>query len=88
MIRLDSSYIYEAYVKPSHIDVVGLPAVISFVPYIPDSTTDDIPIPEACRKLEEAGAAVVGINCGRGPRTMVPLLREIRKVCKVFIIIR
>ena len=60
----------------------GLPAVISFVPYIPDSTTDDIYIPDACRLLEEAGAAMVGINCGRGPRTMVPLLREIRKLCK------
>lgn len=46
-------------------------------------TTDDVPIPEACRRLEEAGAAVVGLNCARGPETMIPLLREIRKVCKV-----
>jgi betaine-homocysteine S-methyltransferase len=33
---------------------------------------------EACRRLEEAGAAVVGLNCARGPATMLPLLREIR----------
>jgi betaine-homocysteine S-methyltransferase len=46
-------------------------------------TTDDVPIPEACRRLEEAGAAVVGLNCARGPETMISLLREIRKVCKV-----
>ncbi|XP_033739938.1 betaine--homocysteine S-methyltransferase 1-like [Pecten maximus] len=60
----------------------GLPAVITIVCYNPDITLDDVPIAEACRKLEEAGAAVVGLNCGRGPRTMLPLIREIRKVCK------
>jgi hypothetical protein len=52
-------------------------------PYVPDETTDDVPFPEACRRLEEAGAAVVGINCGRGPRTMLPLLKEIKNVCQV-----
>ena len=26
---------------------------------------------------------MVGLNCGRGPSTMMPLLRECRKVCKV-----
>ncbi|KAK3097790.1 hypothetical protein FSP39_013204, partial [Pinctada imbricata] len=60
----------------------GLPAVITLSPFIPDVTTDDIPMAEACRKLEEAGAAVVGLNCSRGPETMLPLLKEIRKVCK------
>ena len=33
---------------------------------------------DACRRLEDAGAAVVGLNCARGPATMLPLLREIR----------
>jgi hypothetical protein len=61
----------------------GVPAVITLTAYVPDMTTDDIPIPEACRRLEEAGAAVVGLNCGRGPRTMLPLIKDIRKVCKV-----
>ena len=58
--------------------------MITLTPYIPDMTTDDIPIPEACRKLEEAGAAVVGLNCGRGPATMIPLLKEVREACKVW----
>lgn len=60
----------------------GVPAVITMTAYIPDMTTDDVPFPEACRRLEEAGAAVVGVNCGRGPRTMLPLVKEIKKVCK------
>ncbi|XP_060082033.1 betaine--homocysteine S-methyltransferase 1-like [Ylistrum balloti] len=60
----------------------GLPAVITLTCYVPNKTFDGLPIVEACRKLEEAGAAVVGLNCGRGPRTMLPTIREIRKVCK------
>ncbi|WAR08271.1 BHMT1-like protein [Mya arenaria] len=60
----------------------GLPAVVTMAPYVPDVTLDYVPIPEACRRLEVAGAAVVGLNCQRGPETMLPLLKEIRKVCK------
>ena len=48
-----------------------------------DSLYGGLPIVEACRRLEEEGAAVVGLNCGRGPATMLPLLKEIKKVCKV-----
>ena len=63
--------------------MAGLPAVVTITAYIPDVTLDDIPIPEACRRLEEAGAAVVGLNCSRGPSTMLPLIRDIREVCQV-----
>ncbi len=34
---------------------------------------------EACARLEEAGADVVGLNCIRGPATMLPLVKEIRE---------
>ena len=37
---------------------------------------------ETCKRLEAAGADVVGLNCHRGPDTMLPLLREIRDVVK------
>ncbi|XP_050393178.1 betaine--homocysteine S-methyltransferase 1 [Patella vulgata] len=60
----------------------GLPAVITLVPYSSKRTVDGVPFPQALRQLEEAGAAVVGINCGRGPATMIPMLKEIRQVCK------
>ena len=33
---------------------------------------------EACRRLADAGADVVGLNCIRGPKTMLPLLGAIR----------
>lgn len=51
--------------------------------YFPDQTTDDIPFTEALKRLEDQGADVVGLNCSRGPDTMLPLLKEVRKVCKV-----
>ncbi|GFO24641.1 betaine--homocysteine s-methyltransferase 1-like [Plakobranchus ocellatus] len=31
---------------------------------------------------EEAGADVVGLNCARGPETIMPVMREARRVCK------
>ncbi|KAL4233486.1 hypothetical protein ACF0H5_008167 [Mactra antiquata] len=60
----------------------GIPAVVTLTAFHPDVTLDKVRFPEACRKLELAGAAVVGLNCTRGPSTMLPLLKEIRKVCK------
>jgi betaine-homocysteine S-methyltransferase len=35
-----------------------------------------------CRRLEAAGADVVGLNCHRGPATIMPLMREIRAAVK------
>jgi betaine-homocysteine S-methyltransferase len=34
---------------------------------------------EACRILSEAGAQIVGLNCDRGPQTMLPLITGIRE---------
>ncbi len=42
-----------------------------------------MPLAQALRELEEAGADVVGFNCHRGPDTMLPLITEARKVCQV-----
>ncbi|XP_036367703.1 betaine--homocysteine S-methyltransferase 1-like [Octopus sinensis] len=60
----------------------GLPAVVNIAPTTKDHTVDDVPLEEACRKLEEAGAAVVGLNCSMGPKAMVPLLKRVRQACK------
>jgi len=60
----------------------GLPAVITFTVHPDNKTTDDFPIAEACRLLEEAGAAVVGLNCGKGPGTIIEPLKQIRQACK------
>ncbi len=38
-----------------------------------------VPIPEACKRLKEAGADVVGINCFAGPDTFIPLIKKIKQ---------
>ena len=59
-----------------------MPAVVTLAPNSA-MTYDDVPLPTALRTLEELGADVVGINCFRGPDTMLPLMRDVRKECKV-----
>ena len=40
---------------------------------------DDFTVREACQRLQDAGADVVGMNCIRGPNTMLPVMEEISK---------
>ena len=56
----------------------GLPAVITFSPASPQSCEGHT-WAEACKILEENGADVVGLNCGRGPRTIMPMMADIRQ---------
>ena len=59
-----------------------MPAVITMA-VDKNGLYDGVDVTEACKRLEENGASVVGLNCYRGPETMLPLLKEIRKKCKV-----
>jgi betaine-homocysteine S-methyltransferase len=69
----------EAEIALATIVDAGLPAVVTFaVMSLEPETLDHIGIAEACRRLEAKGATVVGLNCLRGPHTMLPLLAEIR----------
>lgn len=70
------NYLGEAEIALELIRETGLPAVINFIP-LNETTGDGVPLDDACRKLFDMGAAVVGINCGRGPDTMMPLLANI-----------
>src|SRR6202163_1976495 len=59
-----------------------VPAVITVSIHREEVLRDGWTAAEACKRLENAGADVVGLNCHRGPETMMPLLREIRKAVK------
>jgi len=41
-------------------------------------TMDGLSPAVTCKRLEDMGAHVVGLNCLRGPDTMLPLLKDIR----------
>ena len=59
-----------------------VPAVITLAIHKETLTRDGHSAAEAARRLEAAGADVVGLNCHRGPATMLPLIREIRAAVK------
>ncbi len=59
-----------------------VPAVVTFAMHREELTRDGLTPAQACQRLEAAGADVVGLNCHRGPRTMLPLIREIRAAVK------
>jgi betaine-homocysteine S-methyltransferase len=52
--------------------------MITFASVRPHTTFDGVDYVDACRRLADAGAAAVGLNCSRGPATMLPLLERIR----------
>jgi betaine-homocysteine S-methyltransferase len=72
------SWTGEALIALEAIKAAGLPAVVTFAAHRDGSMRDGLSPAEACRQAEQAGADVVGLNCIRGPRTMLPLLAPIR----------
>jgi betaine-homocysteine S-methyltransferase len=72
------SYAEEALIALDVIKQAGLPAVVTLSIHQQAQTREGWTPEEACRRLEAAGADVVGLNCARGPRTMLPLLKAIR----------
>ena len=57
--------------------------LVTFAGAQPDVTFDGHDYVDACRIVAEHGATVVGLNCSRGPSTMLPLLERIRAVVDI-----
>jgi betaine-homocysteine S-methyltransferase len=72
-----NDYVGEALIGLEVIREHGLPSVVTFASS-EDTTIDGFSFEEACKRLEDAGADVVGLNCSRGPETMLPLLERVR----------
>jgi betaine-homocysteine S-methyltransferase len=73
------SYGEEALIALDVIREAGLPAVMTLAIHRAPETREGWSPDEACRRLAEAGADVVGLNCIRGPRTLLPLMAAIRE---------
>jgi betaine-homocysteine S-methyltransferase len=54
------------------------PAVITLAMHREPHSREGFSPAEAAKRLEAAGADVVGLNCHRGPATMLPMIRDIR----------
>ncbi|MBA3261306.1 MAG: homocysteine S-methyltransferase family protein [Thermoleophilaceae bacterium] len=69
----------EAIVATQVIKDAGLPAVVTLAMHRHPQTREGWSAEETCQRLKDAGADVVGLNCSRGPKTMMPLLERLRK---------
>src|SRR5882672_4994442 len=76
------SFAGEALLALEAIKRSGKPAVMTLSVPREGRMRDGATPADACQRLEDAGADVVGLNCARGPATTLPLLREIRPVVK------
>jgi betaine-homocysteine S-methyltransferase len=77
VISETNDYVGEALIGLEVIKEFGLPALVTFASTA-DRTIDGVELDTACKLLEDKGADVVGLNCSRGPATMLPLLERIR----------
>jgi betaine-homocysteine S-methyltransferase len=79
------SWLGEALVATEVINATGLPAVVTLTAHQDPRMREGVSPAEACKRLEAAGADVVGLNCSRGPETMLPLLEEVRRAVSVHV---
>jgi len=74
VISETNDYLGEALIALEVIQELGLPAMVTLASTQPETTRDGYDYVEACRILADHGATIVGLNCDRGPVTMLPLL--------------
>jgi betaine-homocysteine S-methyltransferase len=83
VIAETNDYVGEALIGLEVCQELGLPAMVTFASVQEATTYDGYDYVEACRLLADRGATVVGLNCSRGPETMLPLLERIRDAVDV-----
>ncbi|MEQ9811674.1 MAG: homocysteine S-methyltransferase family protein [Azospirillaceae bacterium] len=72
------SFAGEAEIAVAACRELGVPMVVTMAVHREPMTMDGLSPADTCRKLQDMGAHVVGLNCLRGPDTMLPLLSDIR----------
>src|SRR5690242_12994595 len=72
------SHVGEALLALEAIKETGLPGVVTMALHREGETREGSTPAEAAKRLEAAGADVVGLNCIRGPKTMLPHVAAIR----------
>jgi len=83
VIAETNDYVGEALIGLEVCQALGLPAMVTFASVQDSTTYDGYDYVEACRILADHGATIVGLNCSRGPETMLPLLERIRSSVEV-----
>ena len=84
MIAETLDYLNEGLIALDVIKEYDLPAMITFGS-THEQLLDDYSYAEACRILDARGADIVGLNCSRGPHTMLPIIGEIRDAVSCYV---
>lgn len=84
MIAETLGYLNEGLIALEVIKEHGLPAMITFGS-THDGLLDGYSYQEGCRILDEHGADIVGLNCSRGPHTMLPIIADIRDAVSCYV---
>ncbi|WP_150463441.1 homocysteine S-methyltransferase family protein [Francisella sp. XLW-1] len=75
-------YAEEAFRALEIMKKANLPTVLTIAPMAQNTMRDGWSVVDTCKELEQLGADVVGLNCFRGPQTMLPDLKKIREAVK------
>ena len=68
----------EAQVACDVISQEKIPVVLTIAPYNDVVTRDNVSYEKCFELCQKAGALVLGLNCARGPATMLPILQRLR----------
>lgn len=79
------SWLGEAEIALDVIRQTKLPSVVTFALHKHGKLRDDVQPAEAAKRIEQRGADVVGLNCIRGIRTMMPFVEQIRKAVSIHV---
>ncbi|MBV8837522.1 MAG: homocysteine S-methyltransferase family protein [Alphaproteobacteria bacterium] len=79
------SWLGEAEIALDVIRQTKLPAVVTFALHRQGLLRDGVTAAEGAKRVEQKGADVVGLNCIRGIRTMMPFVQEIRDAVKIHV---
>src|SRR5947209_12267636 len=85
VISETNDYLGEALIALEVIQQFGLPAMVTLASVQPHTTRDGYDYVEACKRLAGAGADIVGLNCDRGPETMLPIIAKIRSAVNCYV---
>ncbi|HYT28117.1 MAG TPA: homocysteine S-methyltransferase family protein [Ktedonobacteraceae bacterium] len=85
VISETNDYLGEALIALEVIQQFGLPAMVTLASVQPNTTRDGYDYVEACKRLADAGADIVGLNCDRGPETMLPIIAKIRSAVNCYV---
>jgi betaine-homocysteine S-methyltransferase len=85
IISETNDYLEEALISLEVIKKYNLPAMVTLASVQATKTRDGYDYIKACQILEQEGADIVGLNCDRGPATMLPIIKKIRESVSCFV---